>query len=99
MRSAAFVGLCVGAVAGNLAGQRLPGRFAGWVVAGAGFGLLAALLAVGAALVACGVRLSRPAGTALGVAVLGWSAADVTAGTATSPLTRVGRIALAAAAR
>ena len=96
VRSAAFVGLCVGAVAGNLAGSRLPGRFAGWVVSGAGFGLLAALLAVGAALVACGVRLSRPAGTALGVAVLGWSAADVSGGMATSPLTRVGRIALAA---
>lgn len=96
VRSAAFGGLCVGALAGNLAGHRLPGRFAGWVVADAGFGLIAAVLAVGAALVACGVRLTRPAGTALGVALLGWSAADVAAGTATSPLTFVGRIALAA---
>jgi len=95
VRSAAFGGLCVGAVAGNLAGNRLPGRFAGWVVADAGFGLLAALLAVGGALVACGVRLSRPAGTALGVALLGWSAADVANGTTTSPLTFMGRIALA----
>lgn len=96
LRSAAFGGLCVGAVAGNLAGNRLPGRFAGWVVAGAGFGLLAAVLAVGAALVACGVRLGRPAGTALGVALLGWSAADASGGSATSPLTFMGRIALAA---
>jgi hypothetical protein len=95
VRSLAFSGLCVGAVAGNLAGNRLPGRFVGWVVSGAGFGLLAALLAVGAALVACGVHLNRPAGSALGLVVLGWSAADVAAGTATSPLTQVGRIALA----
>jgi hypothetical protein len=95
VRSAAFGGLCVGAVVGNLAGQRLPGRFAGWVVAGAGFGLLAGLLAVGSALVACGLRVNRPAASALGVALLGWSVADVAAGTATSPLTLVGRIGLA----
>ena len=96
VRSAAFAGLCVGAVVGNLAGQRLPGTFAGWVAADAGFGLLAALLSVGAALLACGVRLTRPAATAAGVAVLAWSAADLAAGAATSPLTRVGRIGLAA---
>src|ERR671927_603346 len=77
VRSAAFGGLCVGAVAGNLAGHRLPGRFAGWVVAGAGFGLLAAVLSVGAALLVCGLRLSRPVGTALGLAALGWSFAGV----------------------
>ncbi len=96
LRSAAFAGLCVGAVVGRLAGQRLPGRFASWAVASAGFGLVAAVLSVGAALLACGVRLKRPAATALGVALLGWSAADVSAATATSPLTYVGRIALAA---
>jgi hypothetical protein len=96
VRSAAFGGLCVGAVAGNLAGNRLPGRFAGWVVAGAGFGLLAAELAVGAALVVCGLRLSRPVGSLLGLAVLAWSGADVVNGTATSPFTFVGRIGLAA---
>jgi hypothetical protein len=96
LRSAAFAGLCVGAVVGRLAGQRLPGRFAGWAVASAAFGLLAALLAVGVALLACGVRLKRQTATALGVALIGWSAADVSAGTATSPLTYMGRIALAA---
>lgn len=96
LRSAAFAGLCVGVVVGRLAGQRLPGRFASWAVASAGFGLMAAVLAVGAALLACGVRLKRPAATGLGVALLGWSAADVSAATATSPLTYVGRIALAA---
>ena len=94
VRSAAFSGLCVGAVVGNLAGHRLPGTFAGWVVADAGFGLLAGVLAVGAAVLACGLRLRRPAATGLGVAVLAWSAADLGAGAATSPLTRVGRIGL-----
>jgi len=94
VRSAAFGGLCVGAVAGNLAGHRLPGGFAAWVVADAAFGLVAAVLAVGAALVACGLRMRRPVATGLGVAVLAWSAADVGAGAATSPLTRVGRIGL-----
>jgi hypothetical protein len=96
LRSAAFGGLCVGVVVGNLAGQRLPGEFAGWVVAGAGFGLLAGVLPAGAALVACGYRLGRPVASGLGAAVLAWSAADVALGAATSPLTRVGRIALAA---
>ena len=94
VRSAAFGGLCVGAVVGNLAGHRLPGEFAGWVSGDAGFGLLAAVLAVGAALLACGLRLTRPAASAIGVAVLAWSSIDVAAGTATSPLTGVGRIGL-----
>jgi len=94
VRSSAFVGLCVGAVVGNLAGHRLPGKFFGWVAGDAGFGLLAGVLAVGAALLACGLRLTRPVATAAGAAVLGWSAADLAAGTATSPLTRVGRIGL-----
>jgi hypothetical protein len=96
LRSAAFAGLCVGAVAGNLAGQRLPGDFAGWVAAGAAFGLLAALLSTGVALVACGLRVSRRAGTAVGAAILAWSMVDLAAGTATSPLTRIGRLGLAA---
>jgi hypothetical protein len=94
VRSAAFAGLCVGAVVGNLAGHRLPGAFFGWVAGDAAFGLVAALLSVGAALLACGLRLSRPAAGALGIAVLAWSAADVAAGAATSPLTRIGRIGL-----
>jgi len=94
VRSAAFVGICVGAVVGNLAGHRLPGTFAGWVAADAGFGLLVALLSVGAALLACGLRLIRPAAGAIGAAVLAWSAVDVATDAATSPLTRVGRIGL-----
>lgn len=94
VRSAAFVGLCVGAVVGNLAGHRLPGGFAGWVAGDAAFGLLAAALCVGAALLACGLRLARPVASAIGVAVLAWSAADIASGAATSPLTRVGRIGL-----
>jgi hypothetical protein len=94
VRSAAFGGLCLGAVAGNLAGHRLPGRFAVWVVADAGFGLVAGVLAVGVALLACGLRLPRPAASAIGVALLAWSAADVAARTVTSPLTVVGRLGL-----
>jgi hypothetical protein len=94
VRSAAFVGLCVGAVVGNLAGHRLPGPFAGWIGGDASFGLLAAVLSVGSALLACGVRLTRPAASAAGAALLAWSAADVATGAATSPLTRVGRIGL-----
>ena len=95
VRSAAFGGLCVGTIVGNLAGQRLPGEFAGWVVTGAGFGLLAGVLSAGAALVACGLRVRRPVASALGLGILGWSVADVTAGATTSPFTLVGRIGLA----
>ena len=96
VRSAAFAGVCVGAVVGNLAGHRLPGGFAGWVVGDAAFGGLAAVLWVGAALLACGLRLARPVASLIGVALLAWSATDMAAGAATSPLTRVGRIGLAA---
>lgn len=95
VRSAAFGGLCVGAIVGNLASQRLPGRFTSWVAAGAGFGLVAGLLSVGAALLACGLRFGRPAASAIGLTALGWSAADVAAGAATSPFTLIGRIGLA----
>lgn len=95
VRSVAFGGLCVGTIVGNLAGQRLPGEFAGWVITGAGFGLLAGILSVGAALVACGLRVRRPVASALGLGILGWSVADVTAGATTSPFTLIGRIGLA----
>jgi hypothetical protein len=95
VRSAAFAGLCVGAIVGNLAGQRLPGEFAGWVATGAGFGLLAGVLSAGAALVACGLRVRRPVASTLGLGFLGWSVADVTAGATTSPFTLLGRIGLA----
>jgi hypothetical protein len=95
VRSAAFGGLCVGAIVGNLAGQRLPGEFAGWVVTGAGFGLLVGVLSVGAALLACGLRVRRPVASALGLGILGWSAGDLTAGATTSPFTLIGRIGLA----
>jgi hypothetical protein len=47
-------------------------------------------------LLACGVRLNRPAATAMGLGVLAWSGADVATGAATSPFTRVGRVGLAA---
>ena len=100
VRSAAF-GRAVRRRRGRQPGRAAacPGRFAGWVVSGAGFGLLAALLAVGAALVACGLRLSRPAGTGARRRRPGLVGRRLAAGTATSPLTRVGRIGLAAVAR
>ena len=95
VRSAAFSGLCFGAVVGNLAGHRLPGRFAGWVAADAGFGLVAAVRwpwVWPSWPAGCGCPGRRPA--PLGAAVLAWSAADLAAGTVTSPLTVVGRLGL-----
>lgn len=75
VRTAAFGWMVVGAVAGQLAGRRLPGSLPAWAAGGALFGLAVALLWVGAALVAHAARLARPAASAVGIALLAWQAA------------------------
>ena len=95
LRSGALAGVCIGAVSGLFASHRLPGPAAAWVLTGALFGVGVIVAALGMAMVVSGTRLGRfPAGT-IGAIVIAWSAADMATGRTTSPLTGLGRLALA----
>ena len=48
----------------------------------------------GAALVASGTHLRIRAANAIGIVLVGWSAIDVAAGTASAPTAQIGRVAL-----
>lgn len=77
LRHAAFVGLVVGAIAGQLAVRRLPGEALEWVVCGASVGALGAVAAYGAGYVAAGLRLRPWLGLLVGLVMIGWAAADL----------------------
>ena len=83
-----------GGVAGNVAAGRLGGDRVEWIAAGAAFGVLTALLVWGSALVASGTHLHIRAANAIGIVLVGWSAIDVAAGTASAPTAQIGRVAL-----
>jgi len=93
MRFAAFVGGTVGAVAGFLAHRRLPEPPAAWMAAGLATGLLIALLMMGTAMVASGLRLPRWLATLGALALLGWAIADI-AQIVAAPTTLFGSLAL-----
>ena len=76
-RSAAFTGIIVGALAGELAGRRLPGSVASWTFAGSAFGANLALLFVGAALAAHALHVPRWLATAVGALAIAWQGAAI----------------------
>src|SRR4051812_7422704 len=94
LRTQVFFGVLLGALIGNLAFRRLPGEAVPWVIALAGFAALAAVLSHSTAVVASGNRIGRLPATAIGAAIVAWSAADLLAHLQTSPLTWAGRLAL-----
>ena len=96
LRSSAFVGTVAGMAAGNLAAQRLPGSYPAWVAWGGVAGGAVGLAWTGSALVASGFGLGRRRAGGLAAGVLAWSAVDVAWGTATSPATHLGRLAMSA---
>jgi hypothetical protein len=77
LRSAAFAGAGIAACLAQLAGRRLPGTPIAWFVAGGLFGLNAALLWVGAALVAHALRIPLLLTTLVGIVGVGWQAAAI----------------------
>ncbi|MFM8870357.1 MAG: hypothetical protein ACKOFD_02115 [Actinomycetota bacterium] len=77
LRSAAFMGGLVGAIAGQLADRRLPGEFRWWVVLGATFGACTVSLFTSSALVAHGLRLKRWLSTVIGSVVVAVQVFDV----------------------
>jgi hypothetical protein len=93
-RGVAFVGGVVGLVAGTIAFRRLPGSVGAWLAVGIGLGVLVALTAWGAALVASGTRLHMRTATAIGAVLVGWAAYDAATSATTSPATQLGRVAL-----
>ena len=69
-RSSASLGMLVGALAGQLAGRRLPGSDASWVFSGAAFGVTIGLFFVGAAFVAHAFGVPRWAATGIGALLI-----------------------------
>jgi hypothetical protein len=94
LRTAAFVGLVVGLVAGNFAFRRLPGRPAEWLLCGAVFGATVAVWGLAAAMIASGRRIHRAVVLLLAVLIVGWSVADLLSGRTTSPATMLGQLAV-----
>jgi hypothetical protein len=90
-----FASAVAGAVVGNLAFRRLPGRPAGWIACGIGFGALAAAAYMGAALIGSGRRLRAPLAIAVELLVIAWSAADWVLHVTTSPATMLGKLGVA----
>jgi hypothetical protein len=72
LRSAAFLGGLFGAIAGQLAGRRLPGSTIAWAGSGLLFGVVVAASWAGAALVAHAVHLRQWIATVVGIGLLGW---------------------------
>ncbi len=93
LRSALGLGVLAGAVAGQLAGRRLPGSAPAWAAGGALFGLTVGLAWFGAALVAHAIRAKLAVTTTVGLAMLGWQVAAA-AYDVPGPYTVVGSLGL-----
>lgn len=79
-RTVVFATAGVGAVAGQLAGRRLPGSTMSWALAGASWGATAGVVFVTAALVAHGLHLRHWMSTALGGGLVTWQLASALSG-------------------
>ncbi len=101
LRTGLFVGLLAGAAMGRLADPRFPEPAPAWIASVALATAVLVALSLGAALIASGRRIPRPAATAVAGVLVLWSALDVAGvdvgGTAipASPGRAVGWLALA----
>ncbi len=77
VRTGVFVALLAGAAIGRLADPRFPEPALAWIASGAVAGAALAALSLGAALIASGRRIPRPAATAIAGVLVLWSAVDV----------------------
>ncbi len=93
IRFMAFAGLVIGAIAGVIVGRELPGGPAGPTIYAALTGSLAAILAVGTAMLTSGRRVNWWLANGIAAVVLAWSVVDVVTGVRTSPLTWLGSLA------
>jgi len=72
LRSVAFASAGAGAVAGELAGRRLPGSAAAWTLSGAAWGAVAGVLFVGVALISHAIRLRGFVASGLSLVLIAW---------------------------
>ena len=93
LRGVLLLPTIAGGVAANIVANHFGGEQVFWIVAGAAFGVLAALLTWGAALVASGRRWSSRRAQLVGAALVVWAGIDVALATGTSPMTQIGRVA------
>jgi hypothetical protein len=89
-----FVAALAGAVAGILAGHRLPEEDIAWAACGALFGLTTIALGYGVALCASGRRVPSWSASLLGLVLVTWAVADGANLVEGSPTAAVGHIAL-----
>ncbi|MEO5902170.1 MAG: hypothetical protein ABIR68_18845 [Ilumatobacteraceae bacterium] len=94
LRGAAYAGGVIGAIAGQLAGRRLPGSTLAWAASGAMFGIAIGLIWVGAALIAHAAHVPLWSMTLLGLGLLVWQAFAVAGTHAPAPGNLVGSLAL-----
>lgn len=90
LRRGLLSALITGGAAGALTAPFLPGGPARWIFLSAGLGGLVGLASSGLALTASGRRLWPRAAVVLSIVLLGWSVADVSRKSVTSPLSFVG---------
>ena len=72
MRSGVFAAGIAGAIAGNLAGRRMPGTTFAWTGSGLLFGMVIGALWIGGALVAHAARIPQWLTTIVGLALVVW---------------------------
>jgi hypothetical protein len=94
LRTAMFVGAIVGVIAGNFAFRRLPGKPAEWLFLAGVFGAMVPLWTLASAMVASGRRLRQSVATIAGLAIIGWSLADLLLNVTTSPASMLGELAV-----
>jgi hypothetical protein len=87
-------GAVAGGVAGVLTGARLPGGFPAWIGAGAITGALAGAMGTAPAMLVSGRGVRAPWVAAAWLALLALSAADLVAGTALTPPSWFGSVAV-----
>ena len=92
LRAVLFAGAGAGAVAGQLAGRRLPGSILAWLGSGALYGAAVALWWLAAALLAHTLRVPRWLATLVGVALVAWQVGAVARGIP-GPATSLGDLA------
>jgi hypothetical protein len=93
LRMAVFAGVIFGAVVGNFVFRRFPGSGFEWIGSLAAFGAAVPIAVLGAALLACGRRLHVGVASAIGLALVAWSALDLALGWNSSPTTLLGDLA------
>ncbi len=93
VRFAAFLGAVVGAIGGVLAWRRLGDSGFAWAASCGVAGAAIALVLIGSAMVASGLRIRPWLASLLGATVLAWAAADI-AGYVPAPTTTFGSLAL-----